>query len=448
MHILKRAMILILVVMTLSSCGAPPNGVQNTMIPSAAGAQNTPAQTDARPAFELTQISSQVLPKNEVTDRSRALAIAKQVNRFNAELMGALKTDGSFVFSPFSLYMALSAIVDGAAGDTYEQLAQALCPPGMSKDDFLQGCRELLSLLTYKDQSGSSEYGVSPENALELDIATLVCVDSGYALQDAYAQGLGKYFSANIASADFDKTQEVVERINTWANEKTRGLVPSVLHDIDPEVMLILANSVYFSGKWQSAFDQALTVEQVFHGTDGDQDVLMMHKEDTMAYAQTQAVQAVRLPYYGGAYMDIFLPQEGHTLSEAIEAAASENPSFTLYSGVLELPKFTIETYQDLKGALSGLDLDAMFDGGLTAIAQNEELLVSDIFQKAKIEVDEEGTKAAAVTVMMMKATSAMLPPDETFEMICDQPFAYRIVYRLGDESLTLFIGAYSGDTD
>ena len=382
MNIIKLTTLLMVVIL-LVACTAPVTGK-----PENAG------QTQS--GFQLAEVAYEPLSKDMVSDDTKAQAVASAVNHFSDALLAALSPQESFVISPFSVYMALAAVVDGAEGETLNQLNDALLlndlSPDMSKEEALEACRDLMALLTGDTEKAQqdTQYGVSPEETLKLEIATLLCVDRDYTLNLDYAQTLKNYFGADIASADF-QDPALLEFINNWANEKTHGLVPNLISEIKPQDVLLLANSIYFSGKWQGKFDPELTQEKTFYAPNGQTNVLMMHRETTMSYVQNDWGQAVRLPYYGGAYMDLYLPAEGVTPLEALQKmSALSGADFTSTMGTLEVPRFTVETQQPLESALQAMGLEGIFAGGLTGIAQQQELAVNELFQKAKIEVDEE----------------------------------------------------------
>lgn len=345
--------------------------------------------------------------------------------------VGKQVTSDSYIFSPLSLYVALAALSEGASGTTYNQLVSALYPDGVSRSDFCNDCRYLLECM------GGATY-------FELNTNTLATVNDNYTVKDSFVQSIADNFLGHTAAADFSDA-DLKAQLNSWVSEQTNGLIPELItDDIDPELAMILINTVYFKGSWSNAFDAAANYESSFKGTSGDTTKTFMSKTATMTYAENDIFQAVRLPYNGGAYMNVYLPKDGYTTTD-VYAFLENNDLTDLFSereGHLALPMFSTETSLPLDDILKSIGLTDMYDGGLTDIVEeDEELVVSSVLQKAKIIVDENGTEAAAATEIMVEGSAFPVTEEPPFEMIADHPFFYTVTYN----DTVLFLGVLGG---
>lgn len=427
---------MVLAVLMLAGCAAPT--VQ------------TPKPTqNADGVFTLADVEPAALTRDQIDQQtSGARQIAQKINEFGGALVEALSAgDQNLVLSPFSVYMTLACLSAGAERQTLEELRAALYPDGMTDEQFRQGCAELICLLTSRVEQPEGEaekWGADPETTRVIDLAALACLNSGVQINPAFAQVAAECFGTQTATADFSSDASRTA-INAWAKEATNGLIPELFtQPIDEQTVLLLANSIYFEGLWQWEFDKDDTHEDAFHAAQGETTVQYMVHDGMMPYAQTELYQAVRLYYHGGAYMDVFLPAEGVSPRQVMQTLHAQEPVFEQNEGLLELPKFAMETQTGLADALKAIGMKNMFIGGLSGMvteAPGGDMFVSDAFQKARIEVDELGTKAAAVTVMAM-AGAAMPPETERFEMRVNRPFVYRICASVSGEAQTLFVGS------
>jgi serine protease inhibitor len=386
--------------------------------------------------FELAQTeSADPVSPRDISDYSGAKKLAVAINEFGYELTGLIDDGKSFIFSPFSVYVALGNLANGATGSAYDQLKEALYP-GMSAEEFNKAAGELLALLV-RSAGNDPEY-----IGYELAIASLVATDEKYTLNENFAQLAAKAFRAQTARARF-ADPNVKDHVNEWADEATFGLIPELFaSEIDSSTAVLILSSIYFSGKWADEFSADSTKDEIFHGNEGDITVPMMQKSGNMLYFEDESLQSVRLPYYGGAYMDIFLPKEGVSVEDVLAGLEGLMAEYNTYEGNLKLPKFKTEFGAKLNDAIKALDIEDVFGGGLENLATGpDEIFLSEAFQKAVIEVDEKGTKAAAVTALIVAATG-MIMPQGNFEMICDRPFVYTISASIDGQQQVLFIGA------
>jgi len=423
----------------LSGCTSAPQ-----IKPSSTPAETIYGTLDG--SFKLKKVEPVPLNYEDIDyNATDAGKIAERINTFSKELTQlAAKKEENLLVSPFSVYMTLACLVTGAEGATYDQLKALLYPEGMNDEEFQKACGDLICMLCGKpqDQNMNGQNGVDPNSTLKIEIASLVCGDKDMPIQKSFAQRAKEYFNADLAAADF-KDPAATEAVNEWARQATKGLIEQLFGEpIDPDTVLLLANSLYFEGLWKWEFDKADTKEELFHGTSKEAAVPFMEHCGMQMYCETPLFQATRQYYYGGAYMEIFLPKDGATIEQVLKSTGEEDLEYSNTKGVLKLPKFTLDDDIPLEDILKELHLDNLFIGGITKIADdNRELYCTDAFQKSRIEVDEAGTKAAAVTVMVFAETSMMEPSSSTFEMIVNRPFVYRICAQAGQTPQTLFVG-------
>lgn len=323
------------------------------------------------------------------------------------ELLKALYAEGGNVLlSPASLTLALGMAAEGAEGET------------------------LTAILTALGAEDASELGdVVPE---EIKSANAAFVAQGLPLKGDYIDRLNEAYGAEW----FDLDAEVVEVVNAWVAEHTDGLIEKLLSQApDPQTGLILINAIAMDAKWEKPFKDYNTIEDDFHAPQGDVSVEMMYQREFFDYVERDGLQIVRLPYAGGALeMWIALPGEGVSigLDGLLDALAEQGMAY-LKDGAEErevdlfLPKFDLTTENSLSDALKVLGLEAPFGENADFSGISEvPLRIDEILQKVRVQLDEEGTKAAAATAAIV-ACMALVPEEEPVEVRADRPFAFVI---------------------
>jgi serpin B len=238
-------------------------------------------------------------------------------------------------------------------------------------------------------------------------------------------------YLAEVSTRDFDD-DATVDEINDWVSERTHEKIPSVLDPpIPADAIMYLINAIYFNGSWAEQFDKTKTTDRTFTLTSGVQKpVPTMFRHDQMDYLETESFQAARLPYGDGRFSAyVFLPKTGHTLDSFHASLSAENwkswlGSFSLMQGTLYLPKFEFRYKTDLKRPLSRLGMGVAFSGAadFTGIA-DAALTISDARHMSYVRLNEEGTEAAAVTIIGVFETSVPM----TFTMDVNRPFFFAI---------------------
>jgi serpin B len=364
--------------------------------------------------------------------------------------------DGNLLFSPYSVSLALAMTFAGARGNTATQMADSLSfsLPEPALHDALGVLTD--DLLTRGDVKPDPERG-GGENGLR--IANALWGEQAYPFSAAFIAQLEDSYGAGLEQTDFiNAPEDSRDDINTWVEEQTEDRIQDIVPEgaITSLTRLVLANAIYFYGSWLHSFDPMATNEEPFHLLDGETvDVFFMYQEQDLAYATIDGMQLVSLPYVSaGLTMTIILPDEGELDAfedgldvDTLEAALDDLHLTPLY---LWLPTFEFDFSASLAGTLRSLGMTDPFDpdrADFTGMmdmedgeAPQDNLVISDVLHKAFISVDEDGTEAAAATVVMVGATSAA-PEDKPrpIEVRIDRPFLFTI--RDTETGTILFLG-------
>lgn len=358
---------------------------------------------------------------------------------------------GNIFFSPLSISAAMAMLYAGAGGETAGQIAQTmsfLLPQG----DFASAFGTLLNSLTASSGENST-----------LDIANSLWGQKGFAFLNSYLQTLQSDFQSEMHKVDFQSNPEAQRAaINKWVSDHTDQMIQDLLPkgSIDGFTRLVLANAIYFNAQWEYSFDQ--TVQQAFHLAGGDVNVSMMKESEDLKYFDGGNFQAVEIPYVGDKSMIVLLPVAGQfdkfdSSLTAAEVQAIEN-GMSSREVNLSLPKFGYEQSTSLRQTLSDMGITDAFTpndprnpdphaADLSGIDGKVDLYVSGVIHKAKIEVSEKGTKAAAATAIVFGASCTVYepPPPPPINVTADHPFIYLI--RDNATNSTLFVGRVSDAT-
>lgn len=357
---------------------------------------------------------------------------------FSAELFRTclLAGDENPVISPVSAYICLAMVMRGAETDTLAEFETVM---GAGKDDVTALCNTLIAKLT------------ETEGSTMLNIANSLWADSENAeILDSYIQSIVDYYGADIFSADLS-TQQAINAVNEWVNEKTEGLIPTLHDEPYPDnIVLVLLNTLYMKAKWQDEFEDYATYDDVFTKTDGTEltvpfmDAYMSSRD----YFTLDGAAGVVLPYDDGKTVFVAVkPAEGQTAAELANSLDANSLNMMISAAEstmvnLTLPRFNISYELYLTEALQAMGLETVFTDAadLTSMGTgaNGPLALSWVFQKVKIKVNEEGTEAAAVTEAAA-CESCIELEQEPVELHFDSPFVYAVVDT--DTGLPLFMG-------
>jgi serpin B len=327
---------------------------------------------------------------------------------------------------------------NGAAGKTAVEMADALEFDELGRAEINDSFGLLMA-----DLGGEIE-------EVRLDIANSLWARDGLEFEKPFIERAKRHYGAEVRILDFGSPR-AKGIINEWVSDKTEGMIDELIDVIPEDAILYLINAIYFKGQWANEFDPALTREDDFYiYADQIKKVDMMRRSDKFDYFECEDFQAVSLPYGDGRIsMLLFLPAGDTGLEEfhsGLDADSWERwmGSFGRRRGTVALPRFKARFKTTLNGPLAQLGMARAFDPDGAEFSEmievpSENVSISRVLHEAMVEVNEEGTEAAAATAVEMKLTSARME-EEPFVMICDRPFFLAI--RDGETGVILFLGS------
>ena len=343
--------------------------------------------------------------------------------------------NGNVFISPISLYMALSMLYNGAEGKTKEEIAKVLHVEGMDVNQLNRANASLLLKL----QNNSTQ--------IQMNIANSIWINDNFHFRSAFVKNNNHYFNAKIEEIDMHD-QISPKRINDWGKKSTNGKIDDIVYEtINDDVVAMLINAIYFKGDWTYPFDKEQTQKQTFYLKDGTtKDISLMGLNEKLAYFEHEKFQAVSLPYGDETMsMKVLLPKENSNLKElegmfTMDHWQQWNSAFHKKNGTILLPAFQLEYEVLLNELLVNLGMVTAFSRNANFSRMIEEmnsLAISEVKQKNFIDVNEDGTEAAAITSEAIAETSA---PADSFYMKVDRPF---VIVITDDETDTiLFMGS------
>lgn len=349
--------------------------------------------------------------------------------QFAFSLFEALKPgDRNLAISPYSARVVLAMLWEGSTGETRKAMVETL---RLDEDpDSLSNHYERLGRpLGFQLETETQRHG------LEMLAANSLWCDDGFVPKQDFVKTLKEHYWAEVQTLDF-RAPDSARKVNAWANEKTRGRIPAVVDSLEPFSPLVTMNAVYFKGLWEEPFEIDETKEEKFTLQDGaSQLVPMMRQWGTFRYAERGGAQIVSLPYKGGMSMRVVLPPKQMPFPKfCAELTSIVGTSWTRAMGErdghIRLPRFRIETQADLGGPLKAMGMSQVFDparAALEGISDRKPLYLMAAMQQGFVEVNEKGTEAAAVSMLMDGASEFEEPPLPPFEMIVNRPFVFAI---------------------
>ena len=362
-----------------------------------------------------------------VPTSAEARSAAASIDAFAGDLHAALPKDGNLFYSPTSIALALSMTEQGARGDTKTEMDKVLHAPPSAQ--------------TYAALASRYTSSTRPEVA----IANRSYVDGSLAIDPAFAK------VAPLEAVDFIHQSEAARgKINGWVSDKTRTRIPELIgpNILDKESRFVLVNAIYFKGDWAHAFDAKLTRDDTFHGKT-DQTTKMMHATMDTALGSHAGAQVLDLAYQQKdgpeMSMTVLLPEASHDLAEVEAAYVKEGLApfvASAHEGEVDvaLPKMKMSTELELSDALKAMGMPLAFsnEADFTGITRTEAVKISKVIHKAFVDVNEEGTEAAAATgVVGVKATAVMMPQ----QFHADHPFVFFVRDRA--TGVVLFAGRF-----
>ena len=326
-------------------------------------------------------------------------------NQLGFDVLRAL-TDGTKnqVFSPVSLAYALGMALEGADGATEDEIEKALGTDDL--DDWI-------------------EHNGSKLTAAGLKLANAAFITGEIQPDADYIEDLKKDFGAEW----FEMSDNMADKINQWTKEHTDGLIEKLIDgELDPLSQLVLVNAVAMDAKWSSPFSADETADGTFHAPDGDVTASMMHQTLYADYAETDEALILRLTYSdSGLSMLLALPKDGQSVTGVLDKLSEKGlPYFSFPEEMTEvsltMPKIDLSAKNTLNDALQALGVRTAFSDSadFSDITKSMSLQIAEVVQKARLVVDEDGTKAAAATEVGIRAMAAPLP---AVDFTLDRPF-------------------------
>jgi serpin B len=343
----------------------------------------------------------------------------------------AEQTEKNLIISPFSISTALSMAVNGANGQTKEGMLTALRSAGLS----------LIDLNTsYK---GLSESLLGVDKRVLLNIANSMWIEKNFPVKVPFKSALTDYYKAEARSFDISNAG-VPKEINSWIEGKTNGLIKNMVEQLDPQTVMLLINAIYFKGMWNSQFDKSETVNETFHVSDASTvQVPMMKQKAKFKICKGQGFTLAEFPYGQGNFvMDVLLPDNvsgANAVIQSLTKAGFNDLVSKLYETEIDLsfPRFKYSYKKTMNEILKDMGMAQAFTdlADFTNIS-DVRVLISMVLHQAFIETNEEGTEAAAATIIGIYTTSLPAGP---LVLKLDHPFVY--IIRETSTNSILFMG-------
>ncbi|HDS08626.1 MAG TPA: serpin family protein [Firmicutes bacterium] len=378
---------------------------------------------------------------DKIGDQGKTKAYVSGLNEFGFSMFDTIiNSDGpkNTFISPASISIALSMALNGADGETFTAMQETMHLQKLTLDQINEETKNVITSLMKADKK------------VELMIANSLWLRKGQSFKKDFLDANKKFYGAEVGTYDFGDPSTVT-KINNWVKKSTKNKIEKIIDKIDPLAIAFLINAIYFKGSWTSEFDEADTKEETFHMTkELNKKHPLMYQEKEFRYYESEKLQAIRLPYGKEKFsMYVFLPSYDYPIEEfmkdvKIEKYREWTNSMNKVKVRLKLPKFKLEYDKLLNSTLQSLGMKVAFDedaanfGKMCNIPPN--VFIQKVLHKTYIEVNEEGTEAAAVTAIQMGIKSA--PPRDVYEMFVTRPFFFTI--QDDETGLILFMGLIS----
>jgi serpin B len=394
-------------------------------------AQNNNAPLHSKPSENTRPVAQ---APNPSVDEKLVNANTKFGFQLFSEIIQQGGSENVFI-SPTSVAIALAMTYNGASSETQQEMAQALEFQGMTLSEINQANEALKTSLENAD----------PE--VQLSIANSLWARQEISFNPEFLQRNQDFYGARVEELDFTNPN-APGIINNWVEENTNGRIEQIINEIQPEAILFLINAIYFKGNWAEQFDENLTTEQPFYLPDGSEKPHpLMSQSGRYLYLENEDFQGISLPYGDGRLsLYVFLPREASSLAEFQKQLTFENwqqwtSQFQRREGLIKLPRFKFEYEIQLNEALKALGMETAFDANKANFSNMTDTpaKIDEVKHKTFVEVNEEGTEAAAVTSVGVVATSARMP-ETPFQMTVNRPFWCAI--RDNQTGTVLFMGS------
>jgi serine protease inhibitor len=357
-------------------------------------------------------------------------------NKFGIKLFKEIAKDEeneNIFVSPLSVSMALGMTYNGADGETKEAMEKTLELSDLTMEEINESYKNLINLLTQLDPK------------VQFDIANSIWSRNNLTPEKKFLDLCSEYFYAQVTGMDFSKS-DAADIINAWVDENTNGKIKEIVgKPIDPYTVMFLINAIYFKGAWTYQFDKNVTKDAPFFLEDDSWIICrMMEQKALHRYFSNEVFEVVDLPYGDGSFsMTILLPQKNKKVDDILTNMNQENfdlwissLSFPEDSFNVYIPKFKLDYKIELKQVLGILGMSIAFseEADFSKMYKEGSVCIDEVLHKTFVEVNEEGTTAAAVTSVRMATTSLVFSGFRA-----DRPFLF--VIRENQSGTILFIG-------
>ncbi|MBN2480750.1 MAG: serpin family protein [Bacteroidales bacterium] len=352
---------------------------------------------------------------------------------FQKVIAGDADAENIFI-SPTSVALALAMTYNGADGETKTAMESTLKKSGFTVDEINTSYKSLIAAL------------VSVDPKVLLEIANSIWYRQEFSVLPEFVTVNQEYYDAEVSALNF-AMPSAPDVINNWVADKTHDKITEIIREIPGDAVMYLINAIYFKGIWFYEFDEENTDDDIFYLNGGTLiDVPFMEQEATLQYLSNELFSMIELPYGQGNYnMIVMLPHANHTTDEVVASLTPENwdnwlNMMTEQKVLVKLPKFKFEYKNLLNDELAAMGMEVAFtdQADFSKINALEDLFISKVIHKSFVEVNEEGTEAAAVTAVEISLTSVGPEPDYTL-FKADRPFLFAI--REKDTGAIIFIG-------
>lgn len=385
----------------------------------------TPANTMSE---DLTKSSSLAAPDaNKLAEAFFAADdFQKGIRVFAANLLAKSYNGETIMVSPFSLYAALGMVACGAEGKTLEEM------------EALFGCsaETLANVALYLNMKSEEANVVRMANSIWLNSGV------GFTAKEDFLKTCGTYYRSAVMKAPFS-SPKTLEEINAWVKDKSKGRIDKILDALSDEQVMVLINALTFDGTWRDPFDESRTEKEAkFYQANGNVKPVDMMRGEADDYFEDQDMVGFVKCYRDGYLFRAYMPKDGRSVSDIMNKL-KENPELPYQTATqiyIGMPKFKESSSVSLNDILKDLGMKKafMYDAEFGKMSDTQ-VYISKVIQKTYIEVDETGTKAAAVTGITVDANCIM---EEVIRQVTlDHPFVYEIVDASGN--IPLFIGVY-----
>lgn len=376
-------------------------------------------------------------PVTEINLTEKAASLLKAENEFGFELFklvyNAETKHENVMLSPLSVSLALAMTYNGANGETKTAMEKTLKVYGLSPDDINQSYADLVKALQSLDPK------------VLLEIANAIYYRKDFTVENNFVNTNRKYYDASVSALDFN-SPSAVTAINSWVADKTHNKIKTILDRITPNHVMFLLNAIYFKGTWTKEFNVKSTANLPFYRNVNDYQLTeTMQRNDTLPYLSNNLFSAVQLSYGKGNYnMYVLLPNADKTLNEVVQKMDAGSwdswmQSFSVTKNVdIKIPKLKYGYEIELNDVLTAMGMGVAFTGAadFTGINREGGLNIDYVKHKSFIEVNEEGTEAAAVTIV---AIEKLMAGTEKISFNVNRPFLYVITEK--STGAVLFLG-------